>query len=251
MPSSSPLKTRAMASPERLRQLLGLIDLTSLNDAKDDDIVALCTKAQTPHGPVAAVCSWPAFAGQMTEALEGTGIPSAVVINFPSGEGTVQSAVLEAEAAVASGARELDLVWPYRAWQGGDRRAAVELVGAVKRAGRDARLKVILESGAFDSLEALGAASRDVIAAGADMLKTSTGKIPLGASLPAARVMLEQIKSSGQPVGFKASGGIRSVAEAEAYLALAEEVMDQDWPTAANFRIGASRLLDQILDQLL
>ena len=239
-----------MHPPERLRQLLSLIDLTSLNDAKDDDVAALCAKARTPHGSVAAVCSWPQFAGEMAAALVGTDIPVAVVVNFPSGEGPIDAARQEARDAVAAGASELDLVWPYRAWQAGGRTAAKAMIGAVKAAGGEARLKVILESGAFESLDDLAAASRDTIAAGADMLKTSSGKIAQGASLPAARVMLEAIRGSMRPVGFKASGGIRTTADAEAYLSLAEEVMGGSWPSAARFRIGASRLLDEILAEL-
>ena len=239
-----------MEATERLRRLLGLIDLTSLNDARDDKIAALCAKAVTPHGNVAAVCSWPDFAAEMAKALEGTGISVAVVVNFPSGDGPLEAAVTEARAAAEAGARELDLVWPYKAWLSGEHKAAMAMVLAVKEAGQGAKLKVILESGAFDSLDDLAAASRDAIAAGADTLKTSTGKIAQGASPAAARIMLEAIRESARPVGFKASGGIRSVADAEAYLALAEEIMGPDWPSPETFRIGASRLLDDVLGAL-
>ncbi len=239
-----------MSDTARLRQLIGLIDLTSLNDAKDDDIAALSAKATTPHGPVAAVCSWAPFTPEMKTALKGSGIPVAVVINFPTGDGTLEDAISETEAAVGAGADELDLVWPYKAWQAGRREEAMEMIRAVKKAGGNTKLKVILESGAFESLDDLAAASRDAIAADADTLKTSTGKIPKGASLDAARVMLEAIKESGQSVGFKASGGIRSAEDAEAYLALAEEIMGKDWPTPKTLRIGASSLLDALLDAL-
>ena len=239
-----------MEATERLRRLLGLIDLTSLNDARDDKIAALCAKAVTPHGNVAAVCSWPDFAAEMVNALEGTGIPAAVVVNFPSGDGSLEAAMAEAQAAADAGAGELDLVWPYKAWLSGEHKAAMAMILAVKETGRGAKLKVILESGAFESLEELAAASRDAIVAGADFLKTSTGKIAQGASPAAARVMLEAIRETARPVGFKASGGIRSVAEAEAYLALAEEIMGPDWPRPETFRIGASRLLDDVLGAL-
>lgn len=239
-----------MTSPERLRQLLSLIDLTSLNDAKDDDVSALCDKARTPYGAVAAVCSWPCFTQQMVEALSGTDIPVAVVINFPSGDGDVAAVREEARQAVADGADELDLVWPYRACLAGDRETAKRVVSETKAVAGAAKLKVILESGAFDDLDELAEASRDAMAAGADMLKTSTGKIAQGASIDAAQVMLSEIMTADTTVGFKASGGIRSVVDAESYLALAEEIMGPDWPSPATFRIGASRLLDQILDQL-
>ena len=239
-----------MSRVERLAHILSVIDLTSLNDAQDDDITSLCAKAQSRHGAVAAVCSWPGFAGDMTAALKDSEIPVAVVVNFPSGEGALNAVRHEACDAVAAGARELDLVWPYRAWLAGHRKQATNLVDTVKAACGDAKLKVILESGVFGSSADLAQASREAIVAGADMLKTSTGKIPQGASLSASRVMLGAIRQSGRPVGFKASGGIRSVADAEAYLSLAEEIMGDDWPTAERFRIGASRLLDAILDEM-
>lgn len=110
----------------------------------------------------------------------------------------------------------------------------------------DCRLKVILETGALGSSEAIGRASRLAIAAGADFLKTSTGKIAVGATPEAARAMLETIKASGATVGFKASGGIRGFEAAESYLTLAEEIMGAGWTQRDTFRIGASALLDEL-----
>jgi deoxyribose-phosphate aldolase len=234
------------------RRLLGCLDLTSLNDARDDDIAGLCAKAVTPYGPVAAVCSWPEFAGAMAAALHRAppADPSpkvAVVIDFPQGACDPQAAAQKAAAAVAAGAQELDLVWPYHAWLAGDHAKACELIAGVKRAGEDATLKVILETGALGEPDVVRQASEAAISAGADMLKTSTGKIALGASLPAARAMLEAIAADGGNVGFKASGGLRSLDEAAAYLDLAESILGTGWATPARFRIGASRLLDEVL----
>ncbi len=109
-------------------RLLPLIDLTSLNDARDDDIAGLCRAAQTPHGPVAAVCSWPVFAGAAKERLSGAGIAVAAVLNFPEGTTPLAAVLEEAEAAMAAGADELDLVWPYQAWLAGERRLMAALV---------------------------------------------------------------------------------------------------------------------------
>jgi deoxyribose-phosphate aldolase len=229
------------------RRLLGCLDLTSLNDARDDDIAALCAKAVTPHGPTAAVCSWPEFAGPMASHLSVQPPKVAVVINFPQGEADTQAVVQEAKRAVAAGAQELDLVWPHRAWLAGDRTGACELIAGVKRAGEGAMLKVILETGALGEPDVVRQASEAAISAGADMLKTSTGKIALGASLPAARAMLEAIAADGGKVGFKASGGLRSLDEAAAYLDLAEVILGAGWATPARFRVGASRLLDEVL----
>ena len=239
-----------MTDRTRTRGLIGLIDLTSLNDARDDDIAALCRKARTPFGPVAAVCSWPEQIGAAKAALGDSGIPIAAVLNFPAGIDPPATVCKAAQDAVAAGAQELDLVWPYRRWLAGEREPAVALVRQVRAAAGDAVLKVILESGVFASSADLARASRDVIAAGADFLKTSSGKIAEGASLSAARTMLEAIQASERQVGFKASGGIRSLSDAEAYRTLAEDIMGAGWPSSATFRIGASRLLDEVLDAL-
>ena len=232
------------------RRLIGLLDLTSLNDGHDDDIAGLCARAITPHGPVAAVCSWPEFASDMAGRVAGKGPKVAAVIDFPEGRGAADAVLAEARRAVADGADELDLVWPYRAWLAGDQRAAVERVRSVAQVKGAARLKVILETGSLEDPEVIGAASLAVIDAGADLLKTSSGKIAQGASLPAAEAMLRAIRASGRDVGFKASGGIATAEQAAAYLELAEEIMGDGWADAAHFRIGASRLLDALLGAL-
>lgn len=238
-------------SPQELaRRLLALLDLTSLNDARDDDIAALCAKATTPQGRVAAVCSWPDFAAEMAERLAGNGIGVAVVIDFPEGEGSAEAVAAEARQAVAEGATELDLVMPYRAWLAGEREAAKANIAAVKAAAGAAALKVILETGAFPGTAEMAEAARDAIAAGADLLKTSTGKIAVGATPEAAEALLGVIRDAGGGIGFKAAGGIRSLEDAAAYLEIAERHLGADWITPAHFRIGASKLLDAVLATL-
>ena len=234
------------ALPE-ISRLIGLLDLTSLNDGHDDDIAGLCARALTPLGPVAAVCSWPEFATDMVRRMAGRGPKVAVVLDFPEGHGPLEAVLSEARQALADGAEELDLVWPYRTWQAGERQTALDLVRALKQVSGSARLKVILETGVLRDPGAIAAASKDAIEAGADMLKTSTGKTASGASLPAAEAMLRAIQASGREVGFKASGGIGTVDQAAAYLSLAEEIMGAGWATPDRFRIGASRLLDALL----
>lgn len=229
-------------------RVLASIDLTSLEDARDDDVAALCAKAVTAYGPVAAVCSWSDHVETMARQLDRTPPRIAAVVNFPGGDDDVAAAVEEAGRAVDLGADELDLVWPYRAWLDGRRDAALKVVTAVRAAGAQCVLKVILETGAFDEdAGAIGEAGTALIEAGADMLKTSTGKIPQGASPLAARALLEAIARSAGETGFKASGGIRSLEEAAGYLALADEIMGRGWAKPATFRIGASRLLDDVL----
>lgn len=235
---------------ETARRLLPLLDLTSLDDGRDDDIAALCAKAVTPHGRVAAVCSWPDFTAEMKQRLENSGVAVAVVINFPAGTAAPDEVLAEAEAACEAGADELDLVMPYRDWLAGARGSARELIAAVKAAAGPAGLKVILETGAFEDPSQIAEAGRDAVAAGADFLKTSSGKIPVGATPVAAEALLGVILETGGKVGFKASGGIRSLENAATYLGIAERALGRDWITPAHFRIGASKLLDAVLAEL-
>lgn len=231
-------------------RLLPLIDLTSLNDAHDDDIAALCAAAVTPFGTVAAVCSWPEFTADMVAQLPEDGPKVAVVINFPEGTASPEESAAEAAKAADAGADELDLVMPYGAWLAGDRGLARDTIEAVKAAGGGATLKVILETGSLGLPQTIAEASEDAIAAGADMLKTSSGKTETGATLEAAEAMLTAIRRSARPVGFKASGGIRSLEAAADYLAVADRIMGANWATPKTFRVGASKLLDTVLEEL-
>jgi deoxyribose-phosphate aldolase len=234
------------------RRILPLIDLTSLND--DDNaatIERLCAQAVTSHGPVAAVCVNPPFVAQARRLLAGTGIRVATVANFPQGRADVAVAAAETAEAVSTGAQEVDVVMPFEAWLAGERTATRELIEACKAACRNkARLKVILETAVLGTPAKVAAATRDVIAAGADFVKTSTGKGPGGATIEAAEAMLGEVREAGGTVGFKAAGGIRTVEQAAAYLALAERILGPAWATPAHFRFGASSLLNDVLQRL-
>src|SRR5215210_6270988 len=201
------------------REMVALVDLTSLTGEETDaDIAALCAQAQTTAGPVAAVCVYGQYVTRAVGELDGTGIPVAAVANFPEGDLDEDRAVRETEQAVADGAREVDVVLPWRAFLNGDRAGAM----------------------------AVGAAARDALAVGADFIKTSTGKLQPAATLPAAAVMLEAVRDHGQG-GFKASGGIRTADDAAAYLELVDALFGPDWATPGTFRFGASSLLADLL----
>ncbi len=179
--------------------------------------------------------------------MAGSGVRVACVTNFPAGAPDVAAAAGETRDAVARGAHEVDVVLPYTAWLAGDRGRAVDLVAACHEACGDAvRLKVILETGRLATPENIAAAAADVIAGGADFIKTSTGKIDISATLEAAAAMLRTIRSADRPVGLKVAGGIRAVADAGAYMAQADAMMGADWLSPATFRIGASGLLNDI-----
>lgn len=231
---------------------LSLLDLTNLAEGCDAAAVAaLCTRAQTDFGDAAAICIWPRFvAGARSRLGAGHPVRIATVVNFPAGATEAGAVAVETRAAVADGADEIDLVIPYRRLMAGDGDAVAATVAAVRAACPAAVLKAILETGELKDPGLVATASEIAIAAGADFLKTSTGKVDVNATPEAAAVMLRAIRGSRRRVGFKAAGGIGSVTVAARYLALAEDVMGPGWATPSTFRFGASGLLDDILGVL-
>ena len=241
-----------MTNETTARRALACLDLTDLGDStSQEETSRLIARAQTAFGPVAAICIWPQFVSGAAQRLRGSHIHLATVINFPAGGEDIERAVDDVREALRDGADEIDLVLPWRALRRGDHQLASAMVEAV--AGclpKDCKLKVIIESGELDDPALIDAASRIAIAAGAHFIKTSTGKTPVSATLAAARTMLTAIRDSGRPVGFKASGGIRSLQDAKLYLDLADEIMGPDWASPETFRFGASGLLDALLAAL-
>lgn len=230
------------------RQALACLDLTSLNDGHDlnggeADIEALCAKADGPHGPTAAVCVWPRLAAR-ARALLPPSIRVAAVANFPAGSSDIARAVRDTAEIAAAGAQEVDVVMPYR-----DLASAPALLAAVRRECQGLTLKVILETGDIDGEALILQAARMALDAGADFLKTSTGKRPVAATPAAARLLLASIATDPRAqgrVGFKPAGGIRTVADAALYLQLTAELLGPAALTPARFRIGASGLLTDI-----
>ncbi|MDX1341704.1 MAG: deoxyribose-phosphate aldolase [Reinekea sp.] len=240
---------------EEARLALSLMDLTSLNEDDTAAVISqLCAQAKTPEGSPAAVCVYPAFISTARKALAQLGLQDvkvATVTNFPHGSTDIDRAVAETKAAVAEGAHEVDVVFPYRALMDGDTTTGHDLVAQCKQACGDAvLLKVIIESGELNSDELIRQASDISIAAGADFIKTSTGKVPVNATPEAARIMLSAIKDSGKNVGFKAAGGVRNAEDAALYLDIARSIMGEDWVNTDHFRFGASSLLNNLLATL-
>ena len=234
------------------RRALACLDLTDLSDACSfEAAVALVARARTPHGAVAAVCLWPQFVSMARERLRDSGVRVATVINFPAGGEDVERVVEDTREALRDGADEIDLVIPWRALRRGDDKTVAGMIAAARdNIPSSRRLKCILETGELGAPDLIARASDIAIREGADFLKTSTGKTAVSATPAAARVMLERIKASGKPVGFKASGGVRTLADASTYLALADEIMGADWARPETFRFGASGLLDALLAAL-
>jgi deoxyribose-phosphate aldolase len=233
------------------RRALALLDLTDLSaGATEAGIVALCTKAVAPEGHVAAVCIWPQFVGIARRVLRDNDVKIATVVNFPAGGTHVGRITSDVAEALSDGADEIDLVMPWKAFLDGEADIAAEMISEVRAACEGKTLKVILESGAFPDQAILRRACELAIAAGADFLKTSTGKIEISATPEAAETILEVIKASGKPVGFKASGGIRTLAGAKVYLDLADRIMGPRWATPKTFRFGASSLHGVLIDAI-
>jgi deoxyribose-phosphate aldolase len=231
---------------------MSLTDLTSLNESDDAATVhALCVLARTAPVMPAAVCIWARFIPVALEALQGTGTPVCVVANFPQGEADAQAAAAETAAAVAAGAMEVDVVFPYRAMLAGDSQAGLRLVQACREScGTGALLKVILETGQLVNAGNIRRAAEISIDGGAQFLKTSTGKTQPAATPEAAGVLLDVIAAAGghgHSVGFKASGGIRTLADASVYLTLYEQRFGMGSASASNFRIGASGLFKELV----
>lgn len=231
------------------RAALSVLDLTSLNDDDDEARIAeLCERAVTPFGPVAAVCVCPPFAGLARHLLTGTPVRIAAVANFPDGDAKIERAVREATDAAADGAAEIEVVFPYRAALAGDHALAGALIGACRRAlGDDVTLKVILETGLLPDAATIARCAHVAVSEGADFLKTSTGKRGPGASLTAIALFCEAIRCEDRLLGCKASGGIRTVAEAAPYIDLVSRLLGPDAVAPERLRIGASSLLDDVL----
>ncbi|KST59907.1 2-deoxyribose-5-phosphate aldolase [Methylobacterium sp. GXS13] len=228
------------------RRALPLLDLTDLTETcTEPKIDALCRDARS--GGVAAICVWPHFVAQGARALKGSGIRVATVINFPAGGEDCARATDDTAEALRDGADEIDLVLPYRAFLHGDAETARDMVEAVRDTCGAAILKVILETGELADPDVIRRAGRLALEAGADFLKTSTGKSPVSATPEAAESMLIEIQASARPAGLKISGGLRSVADAATYLALADRIMGPDWVGPKTFRLGASSLFGALM----
>lgn len=236
------------------QQALTLMDLTTLNtDDTEEKVIALAKSAKTAFGSTAAICIYPQFipVAKATLSAQGsTEIKIATVTNFPHGNADVAVAVAETAAAVKLGADEVDVVFPYRALIAGDAEIGFELVSQCKKAcGDSVQLKVIIEVGELKTEELVKQASRICIKAGADFIKTSTGKVAVNATPEFARMMLEVIEEfrDTHTVGFKAAGGVKSAEDARIYMDMAEKIMGKAFVHPNFYRFGASSLLNNLL----
>jgi deoxyribose-phosphate aldolase len=238
------------------------MDLTTLEGADTPGkVAAMCSKAVRPQPgddsipSVAAVCVYPAMVPHCAAHLRGTGVlVASVATAFPSGQTFTDVKLAEARAAVAAGADEIDMVIDRGAFLSGDFQKVYDEIMAVKDACGEKHLKVILETGELGTYDNARRASILAMAAGADFIKTSTGKVSPAATLPVSLVMMEAIRDfhreTGRMVGFKPAGGIRTSKQAIAYLVMLWETLGGDWMSPDRFRLGVSSLLNDVLMQV-
>ncbi|MDA0566899.1 deoxyribose-phosphate aldolase [Streptomonospora sp. S1-112] len=258
------LATRSVKTTAKARAIdlaISMVDLTTLEGADTPGKVrALCAKAVRPDPAdravpsVAAVCVYPDLARTAADALAGSGVAVASVATaFPSGRAPLEAKLADTRRAVADGAAEIDMVIDRGAFLAGDYRAVYDQILAVKEACGPAHLKVILETGELATYDNVRRASWLAIHAGADFIKTSTGKVAPAATLPVTLIMLEAVRdhhaATGRRVGVKPAGGIRTTKDALRNLVLVNEVAGPGWLDPAHFRLGASSLLNDLLMQ--
>lgn len=260
------LKTRSIKKDSKkfaLRLALSMVDLTTLEGMDTENkVIQLCRKAVRPHvhgkdiPSVAAVCVYPPFVKAAKRELQGTGINVASVATaFPSGHATLQEKLAEVRFCVDQGADEIDMVISRGEFLRGNYNFTFDEVAAVKEACGPAHLKVILETGELQTLDNVRKASDISMYAGADFIKTSTGKVSPAATLPVTLVMLEAIRDyylkTGIRIGMKPAGGIRDSKTALQYLVTVKETLGADWLNPDLFRFGASTLANDLLMQIM
>jgi deoxyribose-phosphate aldolase len=237
---------RATGDVAAAARILPLVDLTSLGDHDiEAQVESLCARAI--DAGVAAVCVWPRFVPLAKARLSHSPIRVATVANFPDGSDDLTRAAHETAQALAAGADEVDVVAPIQAILDGDIGLVTELVQACKKAAPEVSLKVILETGRLEGPARIAAVARAAIMGGCDMLKTSTGKFQLGATLEAAAVLLAVVEEADGRVGIKFSGGIRTTQQAAQYLHLVDHFLGSGWTSPETLRFGATALLDDLL----
>lgn len=246
----------------KLKLCLSCIDLTTLNTTDTREKIVSFTEKVNGFGSrfpeystPAAICVYPKWGGVVKETLKVPGVKVAVVAGgFPNSQTFLDVKLLECRMAVEQGADEVDIVLPLNLFLAGEKQAAADEIRQIKGVTGDRHLKVILETGALGDPEKIAEASFLAMEAGADFIKTSTGKQEPAATPEAAEVMCrcirEHYERTGRKVGFKPAGGISSANDALCYFDIVERVLGEEWLNPQLFRIGASRLANSLLSEL-
>lgn len=255
-------KVHTNDTPEVKKFLFGSIELTSLKCTDSDESIMAFTEkvnqfdtqyADLPH--IATICVYPCFAQVVRDTLEVEGVEIACVSgSFPSSQALIEVKVAETALAVKDGATEIDIVMPVGKFLSGNYEEMCEDIQELKETCGDAAMKVILETGCLKTASNIKKASILSMYAGADYIKTSTGKEKVAATPEAAYVMCQAIKEyydeTGIQIGFKPAGGINSVMDALIYYTIVKEVLGEKWLTNKWFRLGTSRLANMLLSEI-
>lgn len=256
-------KRRLYCNEESKRDLLAAVELTTLKVTDSQESVLRLTEKvnnfaeahpELPH--LATICVYPNFAKIVSESLEAEGVEVACVSGgFPSSQTFIEVKTTETALAVHDGATEIDMVLNVGAFLSGDYETCTDEITEIKAAARECPLKVILETGALATAEMIKKAAILAIYAGADFIKTSTGKVQPAATPEAAFVMCQTIKEyyeqTGTKIGFKAAGGINTVDDAINYYTIVREILGEEWIKEGLFRIGTSRLANLLVSDIL
>ena len=249
-------------TPEVKKFLMGSIELTTLKTTDSDQSVIKFTERvnefedaypDLPH--VATICVYPCFAAAVSNTLQVDGVEVACVSgSFPSSQALIEVKVAETALAIKDGATEIDMVLSVGKFLSGDYESVCDEISELKAVCGDKKLKVILETGCLPNAEAIKIASLLSMYAGADYIKTSTGKEKIAATPEAAYVMCQAIKEyydkTGIQIGFKPAGGINSVRDAVTYYTIVKEVLGEKWLTNQYLRLGTSRLANLLLSEI-
>ena len=250
-------------TPEVKRFLMGSIELTTLKTTDSDESVMAFTERvnqydeQYPDLPhLATICVYPCFARTVSETLEVEGVEVACVSgSFPSSQAAIEVKIAETALAIKDGATEIDIVMPVGKFLSGDIEGVCDDINELKQVCGDVAMKVILETGCLKTASNIKKASILSMYAGADYIKTSTGKLEPAATPEAAYVMCQAIKeyydTTGIKIGFKPAGGINSVMDALIYYTIVKEVLGEKWLTNKWFRLGTSRLANMLLSEII
>lgn len=250
-------------TPEVKRFLMGSIELTTLKTTDSDESVMAFTERvnqydeQFPDLPhLATICVYPCFARTVSETLEVEGVEVACVSgSFPSSQAAIEVKIAETALAIKDGATEIDIVMPVGKFLSGDIEGVCDDINELKQVCGDVAMKVILETGCLKTASNIKKASILSMYAGADYIKTSTGKLEPAATPEAAYVMCQAIKeyydTTGIQIGFKPAGGINSVMDALIYYTIVKEVLGEKWLTNRWFRLGTSRLANMLLSEII
>lgn len=237
---------------ETYKKIFGLLDFTSLNNTDTvSHIKDFTEKANRFKTPVAGICVYPSMVATVKETLTVPNVDVISVVGFPSPQTFLEVKIAETAMAVLEGATEIDMVFPIDKFLEGNFQELYEEINEVKTSCRNAKLKVIIETGTLKTAENIAKATLFSIASGADFIKTSTGKVGIGATLEAAYVMCQIIKEFEKKnrtrIGIKIAGGVSTKENAVEYYTLIKEILGNEYLNKDLFRIGASKLADELI----